>query len=111
MALDVWTAYQHLTTATQSLRTTADLLNSAEQSERVALGRYKAGVGSMLDVLNAQSALAGARQQRIQSAFNWNISRATLAQAMGSLDVGLLQTLSDSSNQQSGENLQQKNQP
>lgn len=111
VALDVWTAYQHLTTATQSLRTTADLLNSAEQSERVALGRYKAGVGSMLDVLNAQSALAGARQQRIQSTFDWNISRATLAQAMGSLDAGLLQTLSDSSNQQSGENLQQKNQP
>jgi len=81
VALDVWTAYQNLTTATQSLRTTADLLNSAEQSERVAFGRYKAGVGSILDVLNAQSALAGARQQRIQSTFNWNINRATLAQA------------------------------
>ncbi|MDD2915596.1 MAG: TolC family protein [Gallionella sp.] len=96
VALDVWTAYQNLTTATQSLRSTADLLNSAEQSERVALGRYKAGVGSMLDVLNAQSALAGARQQRIQATFNWNISRATLAQAMGSLDADLLQALPDS---------------
>jgi outer membrane protein len=101
VALDVWTAYQNLTTATQSLRTTADLLDSAQQSERVALGRYKAGVGSILDVLNAQSALASARQQRIQSTFNWNISRATLAQAMGSLDASLLQTLSDSSGQQS----------
>ncbi|MBI1886840.1 MAG: TolC family protein [Nitrosomonadales bacterium] len=97
VALDVWTVYQNLTTATQSLRTTADLLNSAEQSERVALGRYKAGVGSILDVLNAQSALASARQQRIQSAFNWNISRATLAQAMGSLDENLLQDLSGGS--------------
>ena len=104
VALDVWTAYQNLTTATQSLRTTADLLDSAQQSERVALGRYKAGVGSILDVLNAQSALAGARQQRIQSTFNWNISRATLAQSMGSLDASLLQTLSDSSGQQSIEN-------
>lgn len=97
VALDVWTAYQNLTTATQSLRSTADLLNSAEQSERVALGRYKAGVGSILDVLNAQTALASARQQRIQAAFNWNISRATLAQAMGNLDVDLLQTLPDGS--------------
>ena len=96
VALDVWTAYQNLTTATQSLRSTADLLNSAEQSERVALGRYKAGVGNMLDVLNAQSALASARQQRIQSTFNWNISRATLAQAMGSLDANLLEALPDS---------------
>lgn len=103
VALDVWTAYQNLTTAAQSLRTTADLLGSAEQSERVSLGRYKAGVGSMLDVLNAQSALASARQQRIQSTFNWNISRASLAQTMGNLDIGLLQTLSGSGNQQPGE--------
>lgn len=115
VALDVWTAFQHLTTATQSLRSTADLLNSAEQSERVALGRYKAGVGSMLDVLNAQSALASARQQRIQSVFGWNISRAALAQAMGSLDADLLQTLPDysdrkidASGQPPGENPQQK---
>jgi outer membrane protein len=100
VALDVWTAYQQLSTATQSLRSTADLLNNAEQSERVALGRYKAGVGSILDVLNAQSALASARQQSIQSAFDWNINRATLAQAMGNLDSGLLQELSDSYPQQ-----------
>lgn len=93
VALDVWNAYQNLITATQSLRTTADLLNSAEQSERVALGRYQAGVGSILDVLNAQSALASARQQRIQSTFDWNVSRATLAQAMGNLDENLVQTM------------------
>lgn len=109
VALDVWTAYQHLTTATQSLRTSADLLSSAEQSQRVALGRYKAGVGSMLDVLNAQSALASARQQRIQSTFDWNTSRATLAQAIGSLDASLLQTLSDASGQKPGEIPPQKN--
>jgi TolC family type I secretion outer membrane protein len=103
VALDVWTAYQNLTTATQSLRTTADLLNSADQSNRVALGRYKAGVGSILDVLTAQSALASARQQRIQSNFNWNIGRATLAQTLGGLDENLIQTLSEVSNQTTSE--------
>lgn len=91
VALDVWTAYQNLTTATEALRTTADLLDSATQSERVALGRYQAGAGIMLDVLNAQTALAAARQQRIQAGLNWNVSRATLAQAMGNLDAGALQ--------------------
>ena len=106
VALDVWTAYQNLITATQTLRTTADLLNSAAQSERVALGRYKAGVGNMLDVLNAQSALASARQQRIQSMFDWNIGRATLAQAMGSLDESLLQTLPDARSKQPAINSQ-----
>ena len=94
IALEVWTAYQNLTTATQTLQTTADLLESASQSERVALGRYNAGINSMLEVLSAQSALANARQQRVQAIFNWNISRAALGQAIGNLDVDLLQALS-----------------
>jgi len=65
-------------------------VNSAEQSEHAATARYKAGAGNLLDVLVAQSALASARQQRVQASYNWNIYRATLAQAMGSLDVQLL---------------------
>ncbi len=92
VALDVWQAYQNLITATHALRTTADLLASALASEQVALGRYKAGVGNILDLLNAQSALANARLQRIQSAFDWHIARASLAQAMGQMDKRLLDT-------------------
>jgi outer membrane protein TolC len=91
VALDVWKAYQNLATANQSIRTTIDLLTSAEQSERVALGRYKAGVGNILEVLNAQTALAAARLQRVQATFDWYVYRATLAKAIGALDSGLLQ--------------------
>ena len=91
VALDVWKAYQSLTTATQSLKTTVDLVASAEQSERVALGRYRAGVGTVLDLLTAQSALASARLQRIQAALDWYVFRATLAQSVGALDYTLLQ--------------------
>ena len=90
VALDVWSAYQSLTTATQTIRTSTDLQNSAEQSERVALGRYKAGVGSILDVLNAQSALAAARLQHIQALLDWHVSRASLAKSIGALDGSLL---------------------
>lgn len=108
VALDVWTAYQNLITATQNRIATADLLSSAEQSERVALGRYQAGAGIMLDVLNAQNALAGARQQRIQASLDWNISRAALAQAMGHLDADFLQALPAP---RSGENIRNTHQP
>ena len=90
VALDVWSSYQSLITATQSIRTTIDLLASADQAERVALGRYKAGVGTLIELLNAQSALAAARVQRIQAALDWHVSRATLAKAMGTLDHRLL---------------------
>lgn len=98
VALDVWNAYQNLLTATQNRRTTEELLGSAEQSERMALGRYKAGAGIMLDLLNAQTTLASARQQRIQADLNWNVARATLAQAMGNLDEGLFQSVTDVKN-------------
>lgn len=93
ISLDVWNAYQSLRTALQSITATKVLLDSAEQSYRVALGRYKAGVGNIIDTLNAQSALATARQQHIQAALGSNIARATLAQAMGALDNAMIQSL------------------
>ena len=92
VAQDVWNAWQSLVTATQTVRTTADLIVSAEQSDKVARGRYGAGVGTLLEMLNAQSALASARQQRVQALYNWNIARATLAQAIGVLDANAIAT-------------------
>ncbi len=86
VSLDVWKAYQALITATQAVRSSADLLASALQSERAAFGRYKAGVGSILDLLSAQAALASARQQDVQARYNWYIAKASLAQAIGQLD-------------------------
>jgi len=88
----VWTAYQNLSTETQAVRSSQDLLVSAIQSEKVALGRYKAGVGNILDVLTAQSALASARQQNIQALYNWYIAKASLAQSMGQLDMAAIST-------------------
>ena len=93
VALDVWNAYYSLATAGQSLNASADLAASAEQSHRVSLGRYKAGLGTILDVLNAQSALASAHQQRIQALYSWLISRVSLAQAMGTLDDSTIESL------------------
>lgn len=98
ISLDVWSAYQSLRTALQSVTATEVLVSSAEQSYRVALGRYKAGVGNIIDTLNAQSALASARQQKIQASLNANITRATLAQAMGALDNAMIQSLPNASN-------------
>lgn len=86
IALDVWKAYQNLQTETQSVRSSADLVTSATQNADVALGRYKAGVGNIIDVITAQSALASARAQQIQATFNWDIARAGLAYAIGQLD-------------------------
>ncbi len=85
VTLDVWTGYYTLDSANQQLKATADLLKTAEDNEQVALGRYKAGVGSIVDVLTAQTALATARQQRITAELGWEVARAQLALALGRL--------------------------
>jgi outer membrane protein TolC len=66
------------------------------------MGRYKAGVGNILDSINAQSALASARQQQIQANLNWNIARATLAQSIGGLDNAMIQSLPAGKSPQTG---------
>ena len=86
--LDVWTSYYSVQTATQRVLTTRDLLASATQSAEVAQGRYKAGVGSILDLLTAQSALADARSQEAQARSFWFLTVAQLAHATGVLEPG-----------------------
>jgi outer membrane protein len=81
--LEVWTAYYGLKTADQLIRTSRDLLASAEQSERVAFGRYREGVGTIIDLLAAQSALAGARSQEIRARALWFAALAQLAHDTG----------------------------
>lgn len=90
IALDVWSSYQTLMTQTQSVRYSQDLLASASQSANVALGRYRSGVGNIIDLVTAQAALASAKQQAIQATFNWQIARVTLAQRLGQLDMSLV---------------------
>lgn len=87
IALDVWKAYQGLLTNSQALTSADDLVLAAAQSEKMVLGRYKAGIGNILDTLTAQSALANAHQQRVAALYNFLLSRFALAQAIGQLDL------------------------
>jgi outer membrane protein TolC len=86
VVFQVFSAYYALQTATRRVRTAEDLLASATQSNEVALGRYKAGVGSVLDLLAAQTALASARAQQVDARLAWSVSLAQLAHDAGVLD-------------------------
>ena len=83
----VFSSYHSLQTAARRVRTAQDLIASAEQSTEVAQGRYRAGVGSVLDLLSAQTALADARAQQVLARLEWNTSLAQLAHDAGTLDV------------------------
>ncbi len=85
VVLQVWTSYYNLKTAAQRVRTARDLLAAAAQSQEVAAGRYRAGVGSILDLLVAQSAYANARAQEAQARSDWFVALAMLAHDTGSL--------------------------
>ena len=82
---DVWNGYYALDSANQALAATATLIKTSETNEEVALGRYKAGVGTIIDLLTAQTAAATARQARISAELNWQVARAQLVLALGRL--------------------------
>ena len=84
---EVFVSYYTLQTAEHRAATADDLLASAEQSAQVAAGRYREGVGSILDLLTAQTALANARAQRVQTRWQWYTALAQLAHDAGVLSV------------------------
>jgi TolC family type I secretion outer membrane protein len=85
VTLDVWNAYHTLNSANRQLGVTADLTKTASDNLDVALGRYKAGVGTIVDVLTAQTAAATARQYRINAELGWKVARAQFSLALGRL--------------------------
>ena len=85
VVFQVWSSYYGVKTATRRVKTAGDLLVSARQSQDVALGRYKEGVGSILDLLTAQSAFANARAQEVQARSDWFLAMAQLAHDTGGL--------------------------
>jgi len=84
---DVWTSWHNYQTAKQSWKTSQDELESATQLRDVALGRYKEGLGTILDVLNAETQYSSALQSDLQSRYNVYASRVDLVRAVGTLDL------------------------
>lgn len=87
VSLDVWMSYQSLQTDTANLDHSKDLLGDAQWSLDIARGRYKAGVGTFTDLLNAQTALADAQKQRVKAISKWRTARLKLAASLGNLGV------------------------
>jgi len=83
--LDVWTSYQALRTAARRGQTARDLLASATEGVEVANGRYREGLGSILDLLSSQSSLESARAEEILARADWLLALARLARATGRL--------------------------
>lgn len=87
IAQDVWSAYNNYQTARNSWMASFDALASAAEFRDIALGRYKAGVGSQLDVQNANATYTRALSSYINSRFSMLTSRVNLIRAVGVLNL------------------------
>lgn len=84
--LDVWQAYFDLQTAATNVNSSNSLVKSATQSAAAAVARYKGGVGSLLDMITAQSDETQSRVLLIQSHLDWYTALARLNFALGASD-------------------------
>jgi len=84
--LEVWQSYYDVQTAADGVSTTAVQLRAAQQTAEATLARYRAGFGSLLDLITAQVDESNARVQRIQSYLDWFTAVARLNLSIGASD-------------------------
>lgn len=83
VSADVSKSYLDLKTAEQRVLTSDAEVANALEALRLVEGRYKAGLGAFLDVLDAQTALIKADSNRVNARTSVDQARAALAHAIG----------------------------
>jgi len=81
--LEVWTAYWQTIEAGQAIEAAEHFVASAEESARVAEGEYKNGTGSIIGLIDAQTARTAANNRLIQARLDWRITKVRFAHAVG----------------------------
>ena len=81
--LDVRSNYLNLREAEKRIETTKLAVDQADEDYRIAQLRYRNGVGTNTDVLDAEVALTKAKTNYLQAMYDYNTSKTTLESAMG----------------------------
>lgn len=84
--LDVIRAFQVFKTADAKIRVSIKSIARAEEAQRITDDRYKAGLATFSEVLRAGSALTGAKQDLLNSRYEYYVGYAGLLLATGRLD-------------------------
>ena len=85
--LELWRAAQQASGESENVRASRTLLSNAETAYNIALGRFKSGVGSMLEMLSAQTALASATAAATQAEITSLAARVRLSLAVGRMQL------------------------
>jgi outer membrane protein len=81
--LDVEQAALNVRAAKSEIQASNEALTNTKERLRLAEGRYEAGVGSIIELGDAQVAQSSAAQQVVQAEFDLSLARAQLLTAMG----------------------------
>jgi outer membrane protein len=83
IAIDVQQSQLNLRNAKATQEATKEVVENARDRLRLAEGRYAQGVGSVIELGDAQLAMTQANAQLVQAKFNVSSARAELLYAMG----------------------------
>ena len=81
--LDVQQAYITVTEAAERIAATGTAVDSAQENLRLAQGRYDAGVGTILDLTEAQLSLTQAEADQVRALTDFRVGLAALDRAVG----------------------------
>lgn len=81
--LETRQAYLNMKEAEKRIETSSVTVTKAEEDCKIAAVRYNAGVGTNIDVIDAQLALTNAKTNYVQALYDYNTSKAKLEKAMG----------------------------
>jgi outer membrane protein TolC len=83
VALEVEQGYANLGSAQERIKATRAAEQAARENLDLANGRYQVGVGSIIEVTDAQALYTGAEVDYVNSLYNYKIAEAQLLRAVG----------------------------
>src|SRR5581483_2743291 len=83
--LEVEQAYITVVEAAERIAATQKAIESAQENLRLAQGRYDAGVGTILDLTDAQLSLSNAEADHVRALTDYRVGLATLDRVVGRL--------------------------
>ena len=90
IALDVEQSYLRVVETQERINATDSAAKAAKENLDLAQGRYAVGVGSIIEITDAETLYTDAQTTYIRTVYDYKIADAQLARAMGDTRVGVL---------------------
>ena len=90
IALEVEQSYLRVVEFQERIKATDSAARAAKENLDLAQGRYQVGVGSIIEVTDAETLYTDAQTTYIRTIYDYKLADAQLARAMGDTRVGVL---------------------